>query len=132
MLHTGNYAVSMSTDCHDNVIRHCYMEDLGAGGIKVGETCMRKPSWPITSHIIIDNNIINDVWSYDYGGWGLYTDEGSTGIEMRNNLVVRCKSGGYNIVIPQLYWHSSQNIPVNPRTDRFHKQIVFIIFNIIR
>lgn len=207
MLHTGNYAVSMSTDCHHNTIRHCYMEDLGAGGIKVGEPYMRKPSWPITSNNIIDNNIIknaghelpcavgiglfftkdnqithndisdilytgisvgwfwgynkdkasasvmddngdmvllemplknpstnnliqynhihhigwgelsdmggiytlgespgtkilnniiNDVWSYDYGGWGLYADEGSTGIEMRNNLVVRCKSGGFH------------------------------------
>ena len=38
---------------------------------------------------VLRNNLIHDMSSFTYGGWGIYPDEGSTGMLIENNVVYR-------------------------------------------
>lgn len=45
----------------------------------------------------VRGNLLHDVDANQYGGWGIYMDEGSTSILVENNIVYRTKFGMFNI-----------------------------------
>ncbi len=181
---TANYAMDLGAGCKDNSVQDCTLDDMGAGGIKIGTTgvlaedrqasgntvrnCVishggrlhpaavgvwigQSPNNTVEHNTITDfyytgislgwtwgygnhaghhntlawnhvynigqtvlsdmggfyslgnaegttlhHNLFHDIDSFDYGGWGIYFDEGTTHILAEYNIVYHAKTGGFH------------------------------------
>ena len=48
------------------------------------------------SGLVVDHNLCHDVSSYDYGGWGLYNDQTTSGVTHTNNVVYNTEGACYH------------------------------------
>jgi hypothetical protein len=81
------------TPCARNVVEHCRLHHLGWAVLSDMAAVYTLGPQPGT---VIRGCHMHDIGCASYGGWGMYNDEGSTGIVWENNLVHDTQSAGYH------------------------------------
>jgi parallel beta-helix repeat protein len=128
---TWGYAGNQSKG---NVIEFNHLHDIGKemlsdmGGIY---------TLGVQPGTMIRNNLIHDIASFTYGGWGIYPDEGSSEMLIENNIVYNCKSAGFhqyygreNIVRNNVFAFNRENQLMRTRAEPhisflFERNIVY-------
>ncbi|MDB6093549.1 MAG: hypothetical protein JWM32_1111 [Verrucomicrobia bacterium] len=82
------------TITRNNVVENNLIHDIGAGLLSDMGGIYTLGIQPGT---ILRGNHLHHIWSHDYGGWGVYLDEGTSYVVVEHNLVHDTKDASFNI-----------------------------------
>ena len=93
---TWGYGPALATNC---LVEWNHIHDIGRKSTGEGPILSDMGGlYTLGLHTgtIVRNNLWHDINGLHYGGWGIYFDEGTTGILAQNNLVYRTTHGGFH------------------------------------
>ncbi|MBP6507224.1 MAG: right-handed parallel beta-helix repeat-containing protein [Opitutaceae bacterium] len=82
------------TPSRNNRIEHNLIHDIGTGILSDMGGIYTLGVQPGT---VVRGNHLHHIWSQDYGGWGIYLDEGTSHLLIEHNLVHDTKDAPFNI-----------------------------------
>ncbi|MCY2954718.1 MAG: right-handed parallel beta-helix repeat-containing protein [Planctomycetota bacterium] len=88
-----SWGYSPNCGSHHNTIAYNHLYNIGQGVLSdMGGIY----TLGLADGTVLHHNLIHDVHAFDYGGWGIYFDEGTTHQAAENNVVFRTKTGGFH------------------------------------
>jgi hypothetical protein len=84
--HLGGYAVELGRGCTGNMLAHCRVHDLGAGGVKIGETAIRRDAHDATTGNVVTDCTIGDGGHLFHSAVGIWIGQ-SPGNRLEHNEV---------------------------------------------
>jgi parallel beta-helix repeat protein len=96
--HLGGYALWLRRGVTDSRVRRSHFHDLGAGGVRVGETTIPESDADRTARNVIENNLIEDGGVTFAGGVGVWIGQS------RQNKVVNNEVRDFNYSAISVGW----------------------------
>jgi hypothetical protein len=84
--HVGGYGIDFSRGCQGNRIVRCEVVDVGAGGIRIGETALRKDDADRTQGNVVTDNHVHDIGIVFPAGVGIWVGHSARNLLAHNHI----------------------------------------------